>query len=1061
MKKLSFLSLLFLVLFSFNLLAADKAAVFPIGAKKRDSWTVAKKIDKALIRNMRDIKGVNAVNYRSLYSKNLRKKISKCRADLKCQQKYSRKIAKKMDFFLFSKIKITKDNSIVFYGYLFDRKYNKLEQTKLKFDEYASVDEMASKIIRKWNQLFKKHASLADQFDDLMGDEDDGYEDEEDDGYDDRESSRRSSYSSGPSADDLIMDGFSAYAEGDLRKATKKFKKASTRDVVAKKLYRNVQDLSKYLSKAKSTVKSRRYNEALPLIARAEKLDDSIKKLGVKYGSFQKDTIERVSYLEPSPKDDRVINKIHKKYSNKTSTARKKKVADLAAVKKWLNTRILEREKKLKQFDIDAKEQKKLEKVKYAELVKKIKELKYKWEKSDSEIEQKIVELENKLPLYEQKEKGIVKGAADKNEKVRLAELKKVDKKYSTLLKKMGTDKDAFYKKQKDQLEKEGQIVEKKLISLENKKKKNLEEIKKIDEKLRVEEEKFSKSENSKMSDNEAVKMKNEDEDRKFKVTVEKEYQKKFDELNKKLQEYDQKEVEEKKKLGVFDEEIEQYLVKNVEIMTKFQDEVNKEKDTVEAEYKKNKESAKADAEKKFTEELDKLKKEKADTEAKIAEKETKKLKNSLKKIDKKIAKHESGKEQFIAMQLEKLDMEFDAKMMQLDMKLVEKNKALQADNKKFRKKKLGEKKNANKSYKNFEKRKALFKKSIDNQIKIAQKERDNKLEKRKKERERLSSKWDKNKGKRRKQLDRNLDIDKKKKARLEKSVEKIEKQISDTNNRWANRSQDIKIKHQDQSEKYEKIWKEKNEKLKEAQKKAKDDLETKYAQMALDKKNAQKQMKVKWEEEIQSLNEEKERRKEERKGILDAEKGKWKDQQAIWKDEAKQRKIDKIQFAKDMKRMNKDDRQEANEKKKEIERKFEDATKSIYARELEDIKRRFKEEYRITRKREVVGVRSSDDIKQLKATALAKNGLKQLDKKDILGARRAFAEALFIDRNNQIAIDGMKSIATTAKSLYWEAYGMKETNKNKAKKILILITKTLMPSNEIFIKAKVALEEL
>ena len=1062
MKKLSFLSLLILVLFSFNLLAADKAAVFPIGAKKRDSWTVAKKIDKSIIRNMRDIKGVNAVSYRSLYSKDLRKDIARCRADLACQKKYSKKVARKMDFFLFSKIKLTRNNSVVFYGYLFDRKYNKLEQTKIMFDEFATADEMAVRIIGKWNEFFKKHGSLTEKLDDLMGEEDDwGEEDSYDDRSSRKSSSSRSSYSSGPSADELIMEGFSAYSDGDLRKSEQKFKQASSRDVVAKKLYKNVREISKYLARATDSVKARRYNEALPLIARAEKLDDSIKELGVKYGSFQKDTVERLTYLEPSPKDDRIINKIHKKYSGRTAAARKKKVAEHADVKKWLNDRILDREKKLKQFDADEKEQAKLEKQKYAELVKKIKDLKYQWEKSDSELEQKIVALENKLTLYEQKEKGIVKGAADNNEKKRLAEIKLVDKKYKALLKKMADEKDAFYKKQKDELEKEGAKVEKQLNILEEKKKKNLEEIKKIDEKLRIEEEKFSKLENSKLSENEATKMKNEDEDRKFKVQVEKEYQKKFDELNKKLQEYDQKEVEEKKKLGIYDDEIEQYLVKNVEIMTKFQDEVNAEKDKVEAEYKKNKETAKADAEKKFNEELEKLKKEKADIEAKIAEKETPKLKKDLKKIDKKIADHEAGKEEFIAMQTQKLDMEYDAKMMQLDMKIVEKNKELQKDNKAFRQKKLSEKKKGQKTYQNFEKRKALFKKSIDNQIKIAQKERDNKLEKRQKERERLSSKWNQNKEKRRKALDRKLDIDIKKKERLEQDNERIDKKISDTNNKWANRSQDIKVKHQELSEKFEKTWKEKNDKLKDDYKKAKEDVETKYAQMALDKKNAQKEMKVKWEEEIQSLNEEKARRKEERKGILETEKGAWTEKQKQWKVESKQRKKDKAQFAKDMKRMNAEDRKTANEKKKEIERRFEDATKSIYEQELQDIKKRFKDEYRITKKREVIGVAASEEILKLKATALAKNGLRQLEKKDILGARRAFAEALFIDRNNQIAIDGIKSIATTAKSLYWEAYGMKETNKDKAKKIFILITKTLMPSNEMFIKAKAALEDL
>ena len=1057
MKKLSFLSLLILVLLSFNLVAADKAAVFPIGAKKRDSWTVAKKIDKAIIRNMRDINGVNAVSYKSLFSKNLRKSLSKCRADLACQKKISKKIAKKVDFLLFSKIKLTGSNSIVFYGYLFDRKYNKLEQTKLMFDEFVSIEEMSRKIISKWNNFFKKHASLSERLNDIV-EEEDRWEDDE---YEDRDNKRDSYSNSGVSVDSLIMDGFSAYADGDLRKALKKFKKAASRDVVAKKLYKNTNEISKYLARAKSSVKSRQYNEALPAIARAEKLDGSIRNLGVKYGSFQKDTVERLSYLEPSPKDDRIVNQIHKKYSKKTESSRKNKVVKLAAINKWLNDSILSREKKLKQFGTDNAEQKKLEKKKYAELVKRIKDLKYTWEKSDSKLEQKIVALENKLTLYEQKEKGIVKGAADKNEKKRVDELKQVDVKYKALLKKMKTEKAVFYKKQTTQLDKEGAKVEKSVADLNNKKKKNLEEIKKIDEKLRVEEEKFNKSENSNMSSNEAVKMKNEDEDRKFKVQVEKEYQKKFDGLNKKLQEYDSKEVEEKKKLGKFDEEIEQYLVKNVEIMTTFQDKVNKERDKLEAEYKTKKASANTEAEKKFNEDLEKLKKEKADIEAKIAEKETKTLTKSLKKTVKKISNHEASKDQFIAMFVEKTAMEYDAKVMPLDMKLVKRNNELQKDNKKFRKKKLLEKKKAGKNYKNFEKRKELFKKSIDNQIKIAQKERDNKFEKRKKERERLSTTWNGKKSTRRRQLDRKFAVDLKKKERLVKSNEKIELKISNTNNKWANRSQDVKVKHQELSEKFETNWKEKNEKLKADYKKAKEDVERKYAQIALDKKNAQKDMKVKWEEEIQSLNEEKERRKKERKGILKGEKDRWSKSQVQWKSEDKQRKLDKAEFIKDMKKMNSKDRKEASKKKKATEKKFENATKSIYAQELKDIKIRFKEDYRITRKREVIGVAVSEDISKLKATALAKNGLRKLQAKDILAARRAFAEALYIDRNNQIAIDGMKSIISTAKAMYWEAYGMKETNKAKAKKIFILITKTLMPSNEIFIKAKSAIEEL
>ena len=54
-----------------------------------------------------------------------------------------------------------------------------------------------------------------------------------------------------------------------------------------------------------------------------------------------------------------------------------------------------------------------------------------------------------------------------------------------------------------------------------------------------------------------------------------------------------------------------------------------------------------------------------------------------------------------------------------------------------------------------------------------------------------------------------------------------------------------------------------------------------------------------------------------------------------------------------------------------------------------------------------------------------------------------------------------VKSINISAKSMYWEAYGMRETNKNKAREIFTLLTKTLMPANEYFVKSRIALEDL
>ena len=260
------------------------------------------------------------------------------------------------------------------------------------------------------------------------------------------------------------------------------------------------------------------------------------------------------------------------------------------------------------------------------------------WEKDDSELEQKIVALENKLTLFEQKEKGVVKVSTEGDEKARLAELTEVDKKYTDLLNKLRKEKEDFYNKQKDSLDTGSKKTEADVLKLEEKKKANIAKIAEIDKTISAEMDKFDAEEKKYLGGNEEVKMKNEDEDRKFKVEVEKEYQVKFDDLNKKLQEFDQQESEKRKDLEKFDRAIEEYMTKNVEIMSKFQEELDKERATIDAEYKTKKETATADAEKKFNEEKEKLTAEKTATEAKIAEKETPALKKQLASIEKQIS---------------------------------------------------------------------------------------------------------------------------------------------------------------------------------------------------------------------------------------------------------------------------------------------------------------------------------------------------------------------------------------------------------------------------------------
>ncbi len=1025
---------------------AGTVAVFPMAAVEGDRLA-AEDIDTSVEEVLDEIKGADASIFTDSIGTKVKKALAKCGENLGCQKKFISKAKQKSDFYIFSKMKfVKKSGKTIVETFLIDGEGNNLEKEKVNFEKGASTEKIASKLTKVWTKMLSSQVTEKNE-----------PEEEEEEPVKPAKKSN---------ADSAIKEALEAYAEGDLKAADKALDGAADRDVKAKELRKSITEIAKFVQRANAAIKAKNYDEAIPIIAKAEKLDEAILELGSssKYRVYRKDAVERVVYSDPSEKDIRTVDTIHAKFEKQREKLRKERAKEIAETDAWLNARILEREAKLKKYDDDSKAAKQQKDTEYKELSERIKAMKYQWEKDDSEIEQKIVELENKLTLFEQREKGVTKGSnalSAQYEKEMAKEMAETDKKYGDILKKMKEEKEARYKKQADELEAGNKKTEAAVLALEAKKKANEDKISELDKKMTGEQEKFDENEKQIMSKNEEVRMKNEDEDRKYKVEVEKEYQAKFDDLNKKLQDYDAQESEEREKLKKYDAATEEYMFKNAEVMQKYQEDIEKERAAADAECAKNREAASADAEKAFTEELEKLNKEKADIEAKIAEKETPALKKQLDAANKKISKHEGGKDGFVAKKMAAVEQACENKSMEIDMKLAKKSDELNKDNTKYQKNQQAEKKKAEANFKAFQQRKDAFKKNIDSQIAAAQKDRDRKIEAREKERSKQSETWNKEAAARQKDLDNKQRTDKNAKDRLVKENEGIDANIAITNAKWADKRDDIQVKNQEDNQKYEKTWQEKYDKTDEEYKAKKEAIENKYAQKQVDDKDAQKRQKEQWEEEVQRLNDEKQKRKEERQAILVAEQTKWKEKNEKWDEEEAQRKEEKAQFSKDLKQLAAEDKKEAVAKKKEAEQNYEDKTKEIDEKELEQIRAKFKDEYKVTKSREVVDVKGSTDIYNLKADAFAKSGLQKLNEKDLIGARRAFAEALRIDRNNQIALNGMNSINVTAKSMYWEAYGKRETDKAKAKEIFTLLTKTLMPSNEFFLKAKTALEEL
>ena len=412
------------VIFMTTAVFAGTVSVFPMAAVEGDRLA-AEDIDTSVEEVIDNVKGAEASMFADSLGTKAKKELAKCGENLGCQKKLVSKAKQKSDFYIFSKMKfVKKSGKTIVETFLVDGKGNNLEKEKVNFEKGASTEKIAAKLTKVWSKMLASHATAKD----------DPEEEEEEEPVKPAKKTKN--------ADAAIKESLEAYAEGDLKAADKALDGAADRDVKAKELRKNITEIAKFVQRANAAIKAKNYDEAIPIIAKAEKLDEEILEMGSgsKYRVYRKDSVERVVYADPSEKDIRAVDTIHAKFEKQREKLRKEKAKNIAATDAWLNARILEREAKLKKFDDDSKAAKQQRDEEYKALSDKIKAMKYQWEKDDSELEQKIVELENKLTLFEQREKGVTKGSnalSAQYEKEMAKEMAETDKKYGDILKKM------------------------------------------------------------------------------------------------------------------------------------------------------------------------------------------------------------------------------------------------------------------------------------------------------------------------------------------------------------------------------------------------------------------------------------------------------------------------------------------------------------------------------------------------------------------------------------------------------------------------------------------------
>ncbi|HSW61558.1 MAG TPA: hypothetical protein VLJ60_12220, partial [bacterium] len=510
---ISVFGLLFILLISFTVSAQSKVVVVSTIGKSGAEKKLAREIDDNLSLLFSTIREADVVGEKDALSPAQSSKITRCNGELKCVVQVASD-AEGVDYIITTRVQARKGDGVKIAVSLYDSGMKRLGNKPVTAGDDADGEDLASDIIGVVKSLISENVSK------------------------DSSSSARSSSSSSSSSDrkklssytevkNEIVKGFNAYDKGDIDEAADIFNRSAnemkcncSQNDIAKTLFDDIDKIRKGLPKASDAMNANDYRTALRALEDVKKADENIREQGYKYMVFKKDRNVRLKYLQPNPKDAETVDQIHKGFKSKIEEARKWKAKQLLDIDKWVNDNIKEREKKIS----DTKEQEKgiakNQKDAEDELKKKVQEMKYQWEKDDSSLETEIVNLESQITQIEQREKGVIKVSNKKREDEKDKELKAHDKAYTDWKTASQKEKDVFYDKQKELEKVEGDRITKKVAELEKKKQELETKNKETDAEIQKMVEEFEKDERKIMADNEAVKMKNEDEDRKYNVIV-------------------------------------------------------------------------------------------------------------------------------------------------------------------------------------------------------------------------------------------------------------------------------------------------------------------------------------------------------------------------------------------------------------------------------------------------------------------------------------------------------------------------------------------------------------
>ncbi len=216
------------------------------------------------------------------------------------------------------------------------------------------------------------------------------------------------------------------------------------------------------------------------------------------------------------------------------------------------------------------------------EFKRKVSDLREKWKMNDEGPERALDATERTLTDMDKNGGAKLRKYADELDAQKKQDIEAAKKEYEKALAQFGKKDDGA----KRTFEMEADRYRRKIADLERQKTDTQKEAQRLEEVRGKLEHERSMEDQRLLSEFEKVKMAAEDENRKYRKQIEDEYQKKFDELNAKLGEWDVKEAEKKKETEGFDRQIEEFAMQTAQKLDVFQQDIEKRRAEAEAKFK-------------------------------------------------------------------------------------------------------------------------------------------------------------------------------------------------------------------------------------------------------------------------------------------------------------------------------------------------------------------------------------------------------------------------------------------------------------------------------------------